>query len=147
MSSLCRLLVVCLVISAGGRAFAQNRDPNKPADRPANKPAEKAGERPAAKPMTQEEKDAAAAVGGTFAVGGLLCVIVSIVAGLVVYFAPIIVALLRGHPNMAPIMIVNFFLGWSLIGWVVALSWAFTAQERHRADYGRSRRRRDDYDD
>ena len=112
----------------------------QPKDKLADPPAKK-------KELTAEEKDAAAKAEGTFAVGGMLCVIVSVVAGLVVYFAPVLVALLRGHPNMAPIMIVNFFLGWSLIGWVVALSWAFTAQERHRADYGRSRQRRDDYDD
>lgn len=29
----------------------------------------------------------------------------------------------------APIIIVNTFLGWSVIGWVLALAWAFTVQE------------------
>jgi hypothetical protein len=86
------------------------------------------------------------AVEGDAAIGGVL-LIGLIVFGLAFYFAPTIIALLRGHPNMAPIMVVNFFLGWSLIGWVVALSWAFTAQERHRAVYGRSRRQYSDYDD
>jgi hypothetical protein len=83
---------------------------------------------------------------GAAAAGGLACMLVWIVGGAMLYFAPTLIALLRGHPNMAPIVVVNFFLGWSLIGWVVALAWAFTAQEKHRADYGR-RRRRDDYDD
>ena len=83
---------------------------------------------------------------GAAAAGGMVCVLVWIGAGLVFYFAPTLIALLRGHPNMAPIIVVNFFLGWTLVGWVVALAWAFTAQERHRADYGRSRGRRDDYD-
>jgi hypothetical protein len=89
---------------------------------------------------TKKEGDQAAA-----AATGLVCVLVWVVAGMVFYFAPTLIALLRGHPNMAPIIVVNFFLGWTLVGWVVALAWAFTAQERHRADYGRSRRR-DDYD-
>lgn len=50
------------------------------------------------------------------------------VLGLVVYFVPTAVALMRGHPNAAPIVVVNLFLGWSLVGWVVALAWAFTAK-------------------
>lgn len=108
----------------------------QPKERPPDQPAAKQKKEP-----TPADKEAA----GALAVGGTLCILISIVAGLAFYFAPVLIALLRGHPNMAPIMVVNFFLGWTLIGWVVALTWAFTAQERHRADYGR--RRRDDYDD
>ena len=40
------------------------------------------------------------------------------------YFIPTIVAVCREHSQAAPIIIVNLFLGWTLIGWVVALAWA-----------------------
>lgn len=46
--------------------------------------------------------------------------------GLAIYFIPMIAALARNHPNKAAIILVNIFLGWSLIGWIVALVWAFT---------------------
>ncbi len=45
-----------------------------------------------------------------------------IIGGL--YFLPTIVAFKRRRPNQASIAVVNFFLGWTLIGWVVAMAWA-----------------------
>lgn len=44
--------------------------------------------------------------------------------GLCVYFLPTIVASHRHHPNTIGIFILNLFLGWSVIAWVVALIWA-----------------------
>jgi len=41
-----------------------------------------------------------------------------------VYFLPYIVAAIRQHPQQAPLFLVNLFLGWTLVGWVVALAWA-----------------------
>ncbi len=58
------------------------------------------------------------------------------IGGLLVYCAPTVIALMRGHANTASIAVVNLFLGWSLIGWVVALAWSFSATEnrqRYRA--------------
>jgi hypothetical protein len=43
------------------------------------------------------------------------------------YFLPTIIAITRGHPNSAPIGIINFFFGWSFLGWVLALVWSATA--------------------
>ncbi len=40
------------------------------------------------------------------------------------YFLPTIVALARKRPNVLPIGLLNLFLGWTLVGWVVALVWA-----------------------
>ncbi len=40
------------------------------------------------------------------------------------YFIPTIVALSRGMHNKGSIIVVNVFLGWTLIGWVVALAMA-----------------------
>jgi hypothetical protein len=40
------------------------------------------------------------------------------------YFLPTIVAAGRHHHNVATVAIVNVFLGWTFIGWVVALAMA-----------------------
>lgn len=42
------------------------------------------------------------------------------------YFLPTIVALSRSHPNSGAIVVINLFLGWTFIGWVVSLAWSFT---------------------
>ncbi len=44
--------------------------------------------------------------------------------GFVMYFLPSIVAFARSKRDTAAIVLLNFFLGWTLIGWVVALVWA-----------------------
>lgn len=41
------------------------------------------------------------------------------------YMLPTIEAWLRKSTNLPAIAAVNFFLGWSVIGWVAALVWAF----------------------
>lgn len=45
------------------------------------------------------------------------------------YMLPTIEAWLKRHPNLASIALVNFFLGWTLVGWVVAVVWAFKKPE------------------
>jgi hypothetical protein len=40
------------------------------------------------------------------------------------YFLPTIVASKRNHPNILSIFVINLFLGCTLLGWVVALTWA-----------------------
>ncbi|WP_047575644.1 superinfection immunity protein [Pseudomonas syringae] len=47
--------------------------------------------------------------------------------GLVLYFLPTINAKSRKHPNRSSIFLLNLFLGWTLIGWVVAVVWSSTA--------------------
>jgi hypothetical protein len=44
--------------------------------------------------------------------------------GFVVYFLPTIIAVLHEKHDKVSIFLLNFFLGWSLIGWIVALVWA-----------------------
>lgn len=44
-----------------------------------------------------------------------------------VYFLPTIVCINRRHLNSNAISILNLLLGWTLIGWVVAIIWAMTA--------------------
>jgi hypothetical protein len=40
------------------------------------------------------------------------------------YFAPTIVAFQRDHPSRDGIMVINLFLGWTIIGWIIALAWS-----------------------
>ncbi len=40
----------------------------------------------------------------------------------VAYFVPAVIAVLRKHPRQSMIVAVNLLLGWTLIGWVWALS-------------------------
>jgi hypothetical protein len=44
--------------------------------------------------------------------------------GFVFYFLPSIIALARSKRNILSIFLLNLFLGWTFIGWVVALVWA-----------------------
>ncbi|MFZ0803791.1 MAG: superinfection immunity protein [Terriglobales bacterium] len=44
--------------------------------------------------------------------------------GFVAYFLPSIVAFARSKRDAVSILILNFFLGWTAIGWVIALVWA-----------------------
>jgi Superinfection immunity protein len=40
------------------------------------------------------------------------------------YWVPAINGFQRKHRNAVPILLVNFFFGWTFIGWVVALVWS-----------------------
>ena len=42
----------------------------------------------------------------------------------VLYFLPTIVALMRERHDKLSIFLLNFFLGWSVIGWIICLVWA-----------------------
>ncbi|HKN23133.1 MAG TPA: superinfection immunity protein [Terracidiphilus sp.] len=43
------------------------------------------------------------------------------------YFLPTIVAMSRGHRSYGGILVLNLFLGWTFIGWLIALVWACSA--------------------
>lgn len=43
------------------------------------------------------------------------------------YFLPTIIAFVRRKDSAAGILILNLFLGWTLIGWIGALVWALSA--------------------
>jgi hypothetical protein len=44
--------------------------------------------------------------------------------GLAMYFLPSLIAFARSKRDMTAIFLLNFFLGWSVIGWIIALIWA-----------------------
>ncbi len=60
-----------------------------------------------------------------FLFGGFVGIIVFIII-IASYFLPTIIALLRRQPNSLAIFLLNFFLGWTFFGWVVALVWSVT---------------------
>ncbi|WP_259574263.1 superinfection immunity protein [Shewanella baltica] len=47
----------------------------------------------------------------------------------VLYFYPLLEAYMHKQPNIYSIFALNLFLGWTLVGWVVALVWALKSQE------------------
>lgn len=49
-----------------------------------------------------------------------------IILFLISYFIPSIIALFRAKSNSFAIILLNLFLGWTFIGWVVALIWSAT---------------------
>jgi hypothetical protein len=42
------------------------------------------------------------------------------------YILPLIIAAVRDHHNMVAIAALNMLLGWTFVGWVVALVWSLT---------------------
>lgn len=47
------------------------------------------------------------------------------VIGTIVYLIPSFVALIRHHHNTKAIIMLNVFLGFTYVGWVIALVWSF----------------------
>lgn len=56
---------------------------------------------------------------------GNLMVLSLFVTAPALYLLPTYEAWKNRHPNLGAIALVNIFLGWALVGWVVALVWAF----------------------
>lgn len=59
--------------------------------------------------------------------------VISLIVGVVfiaiciyVYFLPAIVAHKRAHSKFTAIFVLNILMGWTFIGWVVAIVWAYT---------------------
>ena len=56
--------------------------------------------------------------------------LVAVVFGLAIlfYFLPAMIGAKRDHKNMGSIFVLNLLLGWTFVGWVVAMVWAFSDQ-------------------
>jgi uncharacterized membrane protein len=59
------------------------------------------------------------------AIAGVLLLAVSVA----VYITPMLLALRRKHRNTNAITVVNILLGWTVIGWIIALAWAVSYSE------------------
>src|SRR5579862_355858 len=55
----------------------------------------------------------------------IFIIVLLVIFALTLYFLPTIVANTRNHPNQMPIFIINLFLGWTFLIWVISLAWAF----------------------
>ena len=68
----------------------------------------------------------------TFAIGqgtnslAFLSTVIFFPAAIALYLSPAIVAWQRDHPAANSIAILNLLLGWTLVGWVGALVWAYS---------------------
>jgi hypothetical protein len=50
--------------------------------------------------------------------------------GFLFYFLPTVLAAARGKRDLVSIFVLNFLLGWTAIGWVIALVWSLKADAR-----------------
>lgn len=56
---------------------------------------------------------------------GVIAIILLSALGIVLYFLPGIIAYKRKHANKGIILMINFLLGWTFLGWAGCLVWAF----------------------
>lgn len=57
--------------------------------------------------------------------------------GIGLYFLPAIIAMARHTHNSTGILLINIFLGWTFIGWVIALAMAICSTPRYAYYYCR----------
>ena len=50
-----------------------------------------------------------------------------------IYFVPSFLAIARGNRDMHKILLVNFYTGWTIVGWITALRWAWDRKLCHRS--------------
>ena len=60
---------------------------------------------------------------GSNAVGAITVAVIAL-AAVVIYLLPTFVGVRRGAPNLGSVGVINLFLGWTFVGWVVALAMA-----------------------
>jgi hypothetical protein len=62
--------------------------------------------------------------------GSVAGVVVFIVLGAAFWLLPVIIAIVRRIPNTGSVIVVDLLLGWTIIGWIVALAMAVRSQPR-----------------
>lgn len=77
--------------------------------------------------MAQSD-DGAAALGA-----GIVFLLAFLFLGLIFYFVPTAVAQYRKAANFTTVLLINIFLGWTAIGWIVALILAFAGDSGEQA--------------
>jgi len=56
----------------------------------------------------------------------MICAGVFLISSVFLYLAPSLVAYRRNHRNFTSICVLNLLLGWTFLGWVGALIWAYS---------------------
>lgn len=55
-----------------------------------------------------------------------LVTIISLGTAILLYLLPTVIAFKRGHRSKGGIAVLNILLGWTILGWIIALIWSFT---------------------
>lgn len=53
---------------------------------------------------------------------------------LALYFLPLIIAAARKHNQILPITLITIFLGWTFLGWLVAIIWSLSPDVQSSSD-------------
>lgn len=61
---------------------------------------------------------------------GLIPALIGFLIFMLFYFAPALNARSRKHPNYPAIFLVNLLLGWTVVGWFVAIMWSASTPKR-----------------
>jgi hypothetical protein len=94
--------------------------------------------------VARKSSTAAISRQGLIALGAILVLVIAVTVGsvedawnlvvglllLACYFIPTIIGIVRKHPQIAPIIIINVLLGWTIICWIVALIWSVASFSR-----------------
>ena len=59
----------------------------------------------------------------------LIFILICLIVFAIIYFLPYRVAVKRHHKQVASIFVLNLLLGWSIVGWAIALAWAFLKED------------------
>ena len=111
--------------AAATKAAEEQRQRQETAQRVAREAREREEARLAAERRAEQERVAAEERRkATEAMFQFIAIAIAIVVGLFIYFIPSIVG--RRKRNAGAIFVMNLFLGWIFIGWVIALIWACT---------------------
>ncbi|MCX5412237.1 superinfection immunity protein [Streptomyces sp. NBC_00059] len=62
----------------------------------------------------------------------IVAILVVLLVGVPLYFLPAIVAAGRKVTNVGSVFVINLLLGWTFVGWVVALAMAMKSTEPQR---------------
>jgi len=77
-------------------------------------------------PVPLDEREADPPASDAVAPGVGVYFVILLASLFLIYFLPSFIALFRNHHDFAAIAALNLFLGWTFLGWVVALCWALT---------------------
>lgn len=61
------------------------------------------------------------------------------IACVCLYLLPTLIANIRVHKNIVPIAILNVSLGWTLVGWIGALMWSSSAEQKDNVNFEKER--------
>lgn len=118
-----------------GCQLASLADPSKPQATAKRAPARRPAQPPAPAPTLEDQSEPLPSAALTPAVqqhdssGADVGTVFLLLLLFVLYFVPAFVADRRACKAGAGIFIVNLFLGWTFIGWVVALAWAACGEQ------------------